>query len=320
MEYSLINKLIEKYKFDNASLSFLDGKSVLILGASGFLGGTIYSYLKFLNKIGINVNAVGSQNNGVSPKFIKVNILQVDDFTKVSTTDWDFVINCGCPSDSNFANEHSLELLKLSSEGMFNILNNISYDKFLHLSSGAVYGEQTDIFQLSESAKIYCSIDKRNIYRAGKIISEQVLQSLSDRWVNIRVFSVTGPGCNLNQNFAANKFLKAYADKTVIKLVNHEIIRSYLHSLEFAYITLRSLQFQNRETYNVGSEVPISISKFASMFGIDTEIIQGDIIGNSGSLYVPNCSKLRNKIKNLPSISVSDIINDMKFYYDSSRI
>lgn len=172
----------------------------------------------------------------------------------------------------------NLEMLETIIDGTRRVLDFASRhgaQKFLYISSGAVYGKQPD--DLSHIPEDYCGapdpLDPRSAYGQGKRVGELlcVLQSKQAGFEAkiARCFAFIGPHLPLDAHFAAGNFIRdAIAGGPIVVKGNGNSARSYLYASDLA-INLWRLLFVARDAhaFNIGSEDSLSINELSQVIG-----------------------------------------------------
>lgn len=182
-------------------------------------------------------------------------------------------------------------------------------DRFLFLSSGAVYGTQPpELERVGEGCRgAPDPLDVRSAYAEGKRAAE-LLCAIAARetgmaWVSARLFAFVGPGLPLDAHFAAGNFLRdALAGGPIRVGGDGTPYRSYLHAADLAAWCWRLLcHGRSGVAYNVGAERAVSVGELARMVaaaaGVAPVVTTMDAVpGVPASRYVPDCSRARNEL------------------------
>jgi nucleoside-diphosphate-sugar epimerase len=203
-----------------------------------------------------------------------------------------------------------LEMLETIIDGTRRVLDFASKhgaQKFLYISSGAVYGKQPD--DLSHIPEDYRSapnpLDPKSVYGEGKRVGE-LLSVLKSQEAGFeakiaRCFAFIGPRLPLGAHFAGGNFIRdAVAGGPIVVNGDGKSVRSYLYSSDLA-IWLWTILFSGRPSaaFNVGSEREISILELATLVadvlvhGASVKIAGYDSPSPANSRYVPDCRRAR---------------------------
>ena len=171
---------------------------------------------------------------------------------------------------------NNLEMLETIIDGTRRVLDFASKhhaQKFLYISSGAVFGKQPD--DLSHIPEDYRGapdpLDPNSAYGEGKRVGE-LLSVLKSQEVGFeakiaRCFAFIGPHLPLDAHFAAGNFIRdAIAGGPIVVKGDGKSVRSYLYASDLA-IWLWSILFKGKvgRSYNVGSPEAKPIAEWAHL-------------------------------------------------------
>lgn len=314
----------------------LRNKNILLTGATGFIGKWLLKSFLLANQsfaLNSRIYCLVRAADSLFPfidRFDK-SVVFIEDCDlrypiNFNFNNIDYIINAACPADNKFAQEKPFDLMDISFNGLKNILNNcINNDNIkgiLNLSSGAVYGNQTNIFQLSEDYRGEVSIDNNyaQIKRFSEFIGELYYRDYNLPIKTARIFTVIGPEMNLNYNFASCQFINAYLSNKSIKLANKEIIRSFIYVIDVSiWLWNILLDGEVNKTYNVGSEEPVRLEQLARLVSDNIEIVENNFISNSGRLYVPNCTRSKTELGLKENYELKEMVEEILKYESINR-
>jgi nucleoside-diphosphate-sugar epimerase len=168
-----------------------------------------------------------------------------------------------------FSQTQKLRMLFEGTQRVIELAQNCGAKRILFTSSGAVYGSQLCDF-IQESALMQIDPFKPESGLAlGKSVAEFLLHRANDESnlevVVARCFSFVGPGIPVNQHYAIGNFIKnASEGKSILIKGDGTAIRSYMYLGDLVWWLLKLLlDGKSGDTYNVGSDYPISISELA---------------------------------------------------------
>jgi nucleoside-diphosphate-sugar epimerase len=179
--------------------------------------------------------------------------------------------------------------------------------RFLHTSSGAVYGPQPEaVIKLSED---YCGAPSTNLltstYGQAKRVAEQLCTIFNHEYglqtVNARCFAFSGKHLSLVGPYALGNFISdaLYADAIHVK-GDGAAVRSYLDADDMAeWLLFLLLYGRSGDAYNVGSDQSLTLLELANKvieFIAPNKkiIVQNSYDVNSGrSRYVPEIQKAK---------------------------
>jgi nucleoside-diphosphate-sugar epimerase len=145
--------------------------------------------------------------------------------------------------------------------------------RFLHISSGAVYGPQPrDLLGIPED---YCGGPSTELYSSTYGQAKRVAEQLCTIYfrerglhaINARCFAIASRHIPLDGPYALGNFIRdvLYGDKICVK-GDGTAIRSYLDGEDMAYWLLKLLQTGSPgESYNIGSDRGVTIKELADL-------------------------------------------------------
>lgn len=195
-------------------------------------------------------------------------------------------------------------------------------ERFLLLSSGAVYGEcDPDVERFTERARSApdCLLSS-SAYGEGKRIAE-LLCSLCAAQTSLQVsiarcFAFVGPYIPMDRHFAIGNFIAAAEQGLPIRIKGDGTpVRSYLYAADLANaLWTLLLRGPQRQAVNVGGEEAISMlglaQRVAALLGSDSPIEIGShaVSGAAPSRYVPDVSRLRELVGFRPRFTLDEAI------------
>jgi nucleoside-diphosphate-sugar epimerase len=193
----------------------------------------------------------------------------------------------------------AFEAIVAGSRSIFNIAARAGASRVLHVSSGAVYGEQPPaVSHLPEDHPAPLDGGQPGAaYALGKRVSEWLGDQAAIRHgfdiVHARVFALIGPYLPLNAHFAAGNFLADAAAARPVRVGgNGAPFRSYLYAADAAAWLLTMLvRGVSGQSYNVGSEQAISIvelaRQLAALAGVEVQVADSRPTTSAAPRYVP---------------------------------
>lgn len=196
----------------------------------------------------------------------------------------------------------NLEMLETIIDGTRRVLDFASRhdaQKFLYISSGAVYGKQPD--DLSHIPEDYCGapdpLDPKSAYGEGKRVGE-LLSVLKSQEAGFeakiaRCFTFIGPHLPLDAHFAAGNFLRdAIAGGPIVVKGDGKSVRSYFYASDLA-VWLWTILFRGKPdtAYNVGSDQAVSIGVLSRMVSVARGVqclSEAGAANSRNSCYVPD--------------------------------
>jgi nucleoside-diphosphate-sugar epimerase len=194
--------------------------------------------------------------------------------------------------------------------------------KFLFLSSGAVYGRQPpEMSHLDENFSGGPEALNRNAtYAIGKCAAEHLCllhASLHPIEIKIaRCFAFIGPYFPLDLHFAIGNFIRdGLSGNDIVVKSDGSLYRSYQYAADLVVWLLRILQQGDScVPYNVGSDEAVSIAELAKLVAAqfhssnEVKIMQKAEAGKLAERYVPSTLRAQVKLGVVNQIGLSEAI------------
>lgn len=312
----------------------LSNSSILILGGSGFIGNWLLRTFLLANielKTNIrltiltrNIIAAKEKLSGSSSN--EVSFIEQDIRKSLPTIlpIFSHVIFGATPSSVRTGNENKKFVFESTVTGMNNVLTSLKTQAhvpiFVHLSSGAVYGDpRSHSISISES-----EINNENLigysnYSRAKIEAEYLVREATllgqVHGTNPRLFAFAGPGIALDEHFAIGNFLNDRLNERKIRIEGSpETIRSYLYPIDLCNWLIASLVSPVSNPIHIGSSTPITMYELAEKI---TSITKGkgiEVVANTDpkSIYFP---ETRNTEKSLNVKQTIDLDESIKRWW-----
>jgi dTDP-glucose 4,6-dehydratase len=276
-------------------LSQFKNKSILVAGATGFIGSWLIASFEHMNltrQANIKVVALSRRGNINGTKTTATHHLLLDVGKNAINypCDFDCIFNAITPSSSHHGGLDPDQVLGASINGTTNLLQlaeKSSNAFFINLSSGIVTKRLTDTD---------LNLDKpRDAYLLGKRRAEELVQNAIQagrvQGKNLRLYAFAGPGIPLDQHFAVGNFMSNAKNREPIQIKgNPKTARSYLYPTDLVINILRSTVESTDSLLEVGSRVPVSMYELAKLVNHVTGnhgIIQHEDYGDPDE-YFPN--------------------------------
>lgn len=200
-------------------------------------------------------------------------------------------------------------------------------NRFLYLSSGAVYGPgQYPETGIPEDWPIAPSLaDEKSTYGQAKRASEHLCRLFSQQTgmaVKIaRIFAVIGEEMPLDGQYAIGNFIRDALSKTSDTITikgNGMPIRSFLHVDDVAQWLLKIHASDTlHDVFNVGSDIPVSIKQLAEIVSRNSPsrkpvvVTQKEQDYAGRSVYLPDCTHARTALGVTQTIDLESAIRQI---------
>ncbi len=258
---------------------------LLLTGGTGFLG---RSFLRIILKeqisskyVWINVTVMSRSPDSFKSKypefygyswlnFCKGDVMNLSSFPK--NTQFTHLMHAATDSASRdkYTNleRHDQIVFGTRNALEYSAKNNIS--RFLFISSGAVYGKNTQHDMLDENLLIGVnSLQSKSAYSVAKYEAEHLCALYGEmyniEYIVARCFTFIGPDLAHAPNFAIVNFISdALWNKEIVVKGDGLACRTYLHQDDLAYwLKVILTNGLSGQAYNVGSDEVVSISELA---------------------------------------------------------
>jgi UDP-glucose 4-epimerase len=268
--------------------------SVVVTGASGFIGRSLVKKLNLIN--GIDVIPV-------SRTAIDNSYVVVDDYR--NTPVGDVLIHLAENSDRYLVNNGE-EVCIIESEEIMEEMIAKGFGKIIYCSSAVVYGDVGDI-SFTEDSPVYLT-DK---YTRLKLSNEQRVLDVGG--IVARLANIIGPG--MAKNNVLSDIILQLNENGVVNVRNDRPVRDFIW-IDDVVDALEILTSEGRTgIYNIGTGVGVTIRQMAEMalhiVGKNNGLVKSLTISPSLSYNVVNVDKMKNLYGWLPKISLEQSMKIM---------
>lgn len=301
----------------------LSDSHVLILGASGFVGGWLSNVLVLSNlELGTNIRIVlASRNpkNILNPEYVHKNIsfLPIDllNLKSPRVETFDFGFHLATPSvpktgglDAEAVYRTTMNATQLLIE---NAVMNGNRPTILHASSGGVYELDQKRRLIAEDNRNVSAISLEHDYKNAKIQAEKLILESTSRGeikgTSPRLFAFFGPGVSLDDHFAIGNFMRDKQARRNIEVKgNPKTTRSYLYPTDLVDWILAAILNPSTEATHIGSEEMISMKDLAEVVSDGKVEINYSNPDSPESHYVPSTANTRNRLGVSQRVSLED--------------
>ena len=334
----LMSDLDEILKVNQDFFERSNNCNFLILGASGFIGSWITQSILYANeKLNLNLQ-VTAVCRSKEKFYSRVNCTKESNLNLIegdlnSLDLQSFAIDEGFEYILHSATTTTVKLyepkesLKSNIIGTRNIIQFLcgheKKSKFIHLSSGAVYGKfAQNNLHIEESLIIGNSLDE---YASCKLSIEKLIADASEQGViygsSPRLFAFYGPHLPIDAQFAIGNFVHdAIYNKKIIVKGNPNTTRSYLYPTDLvSWVLALWLNPPNYVTH-VGSSQSITIEALASLvsklYGGVPLVFENP--NQEMSHYVPSTGIIEKKFGVSQKVSLEDGLVRWKSWLESN--
>jgi UDP-glucuronate decarboxylase len=253
---------------------------ILVTGASGMIGAYIASSLiqgcsiQGLHppKLTLLTRASGSGNISIFPGNPYVRIIETELVEWKVDRSFDFLVHAASPASPTKYNDPQA-VIQANLGFLESIQRQIMPRSTLYISSGEVYGSIPPRLVDEDYRQAVIPKSARAVYPEAKIAAELLLWDMGERGQTLpfvaRLFHSFGPGLRRDDGRSFGDFLwSAASGKDILLLSSGSAIRTLLY-IEDAVAGLLTILTKGTagEAYNIGSDVPTSISEFAELVG-----------------------------------------------------
>ena len=298
----------------SAELVELRGKSILLTGATGFVGSSLLESVIAFNasdhaadacRLYLPTRSVALARKAWPQFFEQPHIIWLEwDKLDACCSSCDYIIHAASPADpSSYLSEPLRTMNEIVSltQQVLNFAVKSGTRRLLYVSSGAVYGCQPDDMQsIPEEYSGGPNLrDSHSCYGEAKRFSELLCQVSGVSTVVARLFTFIGPNQNLGGSFAAPDFIRQATDKHEIRIRGNGLAeRTYCYSSDMVIsIWKLLLRGESGEAYNVGQSPPATkVVDLAQLIGQQIGgvkvIVEKTGEDKSRPRYIPDISKL----------------------------
>lgn len=359
-----MNKIVYEdceYVFDNLSgkLDQIDGSTILITGAGGFLGFNFTHNVTFFKEKGVNVQVIALDNflirkpkwicdikNVNFIKFLQFDIVKDDVRALLNDKKVDYIVHMASIASPSFYRRYPLETIDANVLGLRNLLE-IFKDKnikgFLFFSSSEVYGDPLPEFVPTPEnyrGNVSC-VGPRACYDEAKRFGETLCYYFNKIYGmpirTVRPFNNYGPGMDIDDRRVVADFARnIFANQDIIMLSDGSPTRTFCYVAD-ALIGYYKILINGcpGEAYNIGVEGPeISIMELAKQmldigkrhFGYTGKIVHKigkdkEYLTDTPNRRCPDITKAREQLGYSPSISLNKgLLRTMYWYSDNLHV
>ena len=313
----------------------LRGRRLFITGGTGFFGCWLLESFVWANdklKLNAEAHVLARNPSALHSKAHHLAThpsvhLHVGDVRSFAFPEGEFshIIHAATEASASLNNENPLLMLDTIVDGTRRTLEFASCcgaQKFLLISSGAVYGKQPpDITHIPEEYNGAPDTQyPRSAYSEGKRIAELLCAIYSKQYgietKIARCFAFVGPYLPLNTHFAIGNFIRDGLRGGLIRINGDGTpYRSYLYAADLAiWLWTILVRGASRRPYNIGSERDATIAALAKtvaacfQYPVNVAIIGEPVQGQPAERYVPSTHRVRTDLELSETIDLKESI------------
>lgn len=316
----------------------LRNRRILIAGGTGYYGKWFLQSFAYINK-NLHLNAemhVVSRSpesfldkNPIFAEYDGLHFIKGDvrDF-EFPSGDFSYLIHAATEVVSGQEKSNPDEIMRVAEHGTENILRfarSANVERILLTSSGAVYGPQP--CDLSNMPETYPATPT-TIYGNAKKLSEDICMSSGLSCSAARCYASVGPWLRLDVQYAVGNFIKNVLEGEPIFIKGDgRPYRSYLYTADLiSWLWTILLEGESGEAYNVGSDIPVSITELAQAVvesassNVPIKYGMKPDFSVPAPRYVPDVSKIKNKLSVTQHFSLKEgIKNTIQWHLNSIK-
>lgn len=298
----------------------IEGKKILMTGCTGFFGKNIFYHAPYLaqrNKITLLsrapekiFSALPHLRKNENLSFISCDIRNFS----CKESDYDLIIHSAASFGADVTEKDTYEIIRKGTENLLSFAKkNPHLEKFLFISSGAVYGRR-----LTEIQSENMPLNPCEGYGMGKKEAEEMCMDSGIPCVIARCFAFAGEFMELDTHFAIGNFISDVLHKRDIVIKGDgTAVRSFLYSGDLVkhLLLLAETVVPSGRIYNVGSDEAVSIRELAEEVAQSCGDFTGKIItekkyvpGSPLDVYVPDVSRIHLELNTPPTLSLQETI------------
>jgi GDP-L-fucose synthase len=282
-------------------------KTLLILGASGFIGKNL-------------IEILGKKYKIYSPSHKELDLMDSEAVNKYFKSHKIDVVIDGAVVGGSRKEEHEENALNSNLRIFFNLINNKKYyKKMIHFGSGAEYDKRFPIAKVREE-----DFDKRvpvDDYGFSKYLISKYIEQSEDI-VCLRIFGLFGKYEDYRYRFISNAICRNIFGLPIT--MNQDVYFDYVYINDFARIVEYFIEYKAKhKSYNVGTGKRVNLKTIANKINIAAKNKSKIIIKKRGlnNEYTCDNSRLLSEIKGLEFKSIDDSISELyKWYYENKLL
>lgn len=228
--------------------------NILVVGASGLVGGNIFNYLKTLDKF----NVIGTYNFYKVDNLINFNAsINFNEYPKdILEINWDIIVHTGALTNVDHCEENPEESNYLTIQSTKNLieLSKVSNAKFIYISTDYVFDGENGPYREDAEVNPLC------IYGKHKLLAENLVKELGD-YLIIRITNVYGDELR-NKNFLARIIHELLLGNAKLVAGPLDQFASPINALDIARAVFKLIEDNKNGIYHLSSTDYLSRVQF----------------------------------------------------------
>lgn len=262
----------------------LDGKTILLTGATGLMGTHFLYAFRQIYNLGIDINVISLGRNDPPPHLIWIMNSPFIKYAKINLTEKpipsyyreiDVIIHAASYGQPGKFTEYAIETIRLNTSVTIDLFNRLASDgKFLFISSSEVCSGLYDMPE--EVIGITTPYHPRACYIEGKRCGEAIVNTFRQSGIDaksVRLCLAYGEGTRINDKRVLNELIEKALINKEIKLADMgQSIRAYCYVGDAVNMMLNILLRGKYPVYNVGGQFSLNIAMLATLIGKLTNV------------------------------------------------
>lgn len=310
----------------------LEGKTILVAGAAGFVPHTL---CEFYLKLGAKVIGLDNFITGSVQNIEKLSSYSNFDFHKCNiyesmpnfkNTKIDFVFSLASPASPIDFSLIPLEIMRVNSEGTLKLLE-IAKDKkarFLEASTSEVYGDPEIHPQTEDYVGHVNTVGPRSCYDEAKRFAEAMTMTYFTKYKVdtriVRIFNTYGPGMRANDGRVIPNFInQALKNEDITVYGDGSQTRSFCYVTDLVQ-AIHNVMFSHDHTpFNVGNPDEFTVKDCAqeivAVLGSRSKISYHPLPKDDPKKRRPSLAKLQNISDYRPTVTFKEGIKKTAEYF-----
>jgi len=303
--------------------------TTLVTGGAGFIGHHLIKEI-IKNDDVICVDNLSTSSNrtikelqNLSPRHM-FTFIPLDICDQIVNFKFNRCYHLACPASPVHYRQHSYEVLKTCTIGMFNVIESCrrSNAKMLFTSSSDVYGDPEIIPQSEVYWGNVNPIGERACYDEGKRVGEAIMVNSNINYSIARIFNTYGPGMNSNDSRVVSEFIiSALLDKPIKVHGTGDQHRCFCYIDDTVSALIKLMKSDEKGPINIGNNRTfITINKLAELIkdltNSKSEIIHTAPDKDDPKDRLPRIDLAKDKLNWEPTIDLESGLKETIKYYE----